>query len=408
MCKHFEKCGNCQYLDTPYAKQLQIKTEIVKEYLSDFDCKVLPCLPSSAFSYRNKAHLVFAQGREGVYTGFFNDVTHAVVDVASCKLHGEWFATVSKVLRDWAHDMRLTAFEPWTGKGILRFAAARCLGKNLMLTIVATTDKVKGLTNLLERLQKEFSEVSLYLNVNKRKDCLVLDEGNFRFVGGEKKLKGEIMGVKFELSPDSFFQVNVEVMCKAYEQILREISQSGRGTVVDLFSGIGITSALFAKAGMSVYSIEMNSDAVNDAAQIAKINGVEHLITQMQGDATEEFSKIRQLISDRSKQKSETQRENSNQITQDCPNENRQRYETKSNEKVALFVDPPRKGLGKKLSKEIAKFGADKIVYLSCNAASLAQDLEELTASYSLALLQPFDMFPMTSHVETLILLCRK
>ena len=373
LCPYFGMCGNCNILDMNYEAQLIEKSKLVKRKLFNVEnINVEPCIGGEPFAYRNKLHLVFNEDRNKLTLGFFDEETHKVVEVKKCLLHGDWFVKVSKIILQWAREHNFHAYKPWAGKGLLRFAVVRKIGDEIMVTLVATNGRISGMNGLLKQLQEEFKNVSLYVNVNNGRSSEVFGE-KFMFVGGNEKLSGEICGVKYELGPNSFFQINEGITEKIYGKVSEIIKDSDAGTVIDCFSGIGITSALFAKAGKKVVSVEIVGKAVEDAKKLAEINGVKDKITALCGDAEKVLPKIR--------------------------------YEGET----VFFIDPPRRGLGEKVCASVVKFAPREIIYLSCNPETLAYDLEVFTKNgYAVNLVQPYDMFPQTKHVETLVLMTRR
>ncbi len=371
LCPYFAECGSCSMLDTPYSAQLDAKTKFVRECLKNIGESVSDCIGIAQFGCRNKTHLAFTEENRRPAVGFFNDRTHKVVPVKSCLMHGEWFPSLCSSLSGWADKYRLSVYKPWLGKGLLRFAVARHIGDTLMLTVVAT-DRVRHLDKLYSELTKIYPKVVLYQNINTARDSAVFSE-RFSHIAGDKKLSGELLGVKFLLSPNSFFQVNEAVASRIYADVLNAVKKTGASTVVDAYSGIGITSMLFAGSGSHVISIELEPRAVEDARELARINGLFDKIKFICGDCAEVLPKLRADTKD-----------------------------------VIFFVDPPRRGLRYDVCRSIIRFSPQNIIYLSCNPETLADDLRHfLHAGYSVRHVQPYDMFPNTCHVECVVLMSR-
>jgi 23S rRNA (uracil1939-C5)-methyltransferase len=374
LCPYISECGSCQMLDKPYTAQLNTKTRIVSESLAHAGIKanVNLCVGIAQFGCRNKTHLAFTELNRHPAVGFFNDRTHKVVPVKSCPMHGDWFASLAATLAGWADAYRLDAYKPWFGKGLLRFAVARHIGDTLMLTVVAT-DRVKHLDKLYNELTKIFPNVVLYQNINTARDSAVFSD-RFTHVAGNKKLAGELLGVKFLLSPNSFFQVNEAVAARIYTDVLDAVKKTGASTVVDAYSGIGVTSMLFAGAGSSVISVELEPRAVEDAKELSRINDLSDKIKFICGDCAEVLPKLRGVAAD-----------------------------------SVFFVDPPRRGLGHDVCRTIIRFSPKNIIYLSCNPETLADDLRQFAgAGYTVNSVQPYDMFPNTGHVECVVLMSRE
>ena len=371
VCPYFPRCGGCACREIPYAKQLTNKTAYIGKLLAPFGVKPAACAGGAAAECRNKVHLAFAQVDGAVRAGFFDAVTHRVVPVAECPMHGEWYGRLVRVMESWAAECRIRPYEPRTGKGSLRFVAARYLGGRLMATVVSHEPRLPGLDKLHRMLEAQFGTVVLWFNVNDRRDSAVFSR-EFRHIAGPKKLLGEMLGVRFELSPDAFFQVNTEMAQRLYSRILELTKQVAPEAVVDAYSGIGITSMLFAKAGMKVISVEQVRSAVEDARAMAKRNGLSDRVRAMCGDCAKVLPGLR------------------------VP------------EKTLFFVDPPRRGLGEGVCRTILRFAPQYILYLSCGPEALAEDLKRLEkGGYKVKLAEPYDLFPHTEHVETIVLLER-
>lgn len=367
-CKYFPECGNCNLLHQNYEYQLGLKTKRINKIASKYKCYSQKCIPSLSHGSRNKAHFTFLNVGRKVALGFFNEETHEVVPIKSCAMQCGNFALAIEVVTAWANEERLSVYNPKNGSGLLRFAVCRIFENRIMVTIVAT-EKLRSLDKLYLKLTEKFSEVTLYQNVNFAKSNEVFSD-EFIFVDGAKKLHGSLLGVEFDLGANSFYQVNDYITSKIYTAVLNEIKESDCDVVIDAYSGIGITSALFAKSGKKVISIEIVKKAVEDAKEIASKNGVYDKIKFIAADCVKILPKLK--------------------------------YEGKA----VFFVDPPRKGLGSSVCKTIIGFAPEVILYLSCNPESLNRDLEILVKSgYKLNSVTPYDMFPNTKHVETLCVL---
>lgn len=371
-CRNFLSCGNCAFLHLNYDEQLKLKKNVVKEAVEPYYMKTADVVSTGEFAYRNKAHLAFAEKNRKLILGFFDDVTRAVIPASGCLLHGEWFSVASKIILEWARERSFHAYNPRTGKGLLRFALLRRLGNNLMLMLVVNGGRLSGTDGLYEKLCDKFDKVSLYTCENKTAGSGVLT-GKIRYVAGEERLNGEMLGVKFGLSPDSFFQVNERMAERIYSDVLEIINGSEAKNVVDCFSGIGITTALFARSGKRVISIEITPSAVRDAKKIGAINDLSTGISYLCGDVGRKLAEIRNA------------------------------------EDSVFFVDPPRSGLGEKTVLTITNFSPKEVVYLSCGPKALKEDVKTfIDNGYKIVSVTPYDLFPQTSHIETLVVLSHK
>ena len=370
-CPYANVCGNCNLLHCSYDAQKRIKVQRFDDDLKEAGIKADNFISSSQFEYRNKVHLAFSESGRQTVVGFFNEENHNVIPVKECLLHGEWFKKLAAILTKWASENHITAFKPWAQTGVLRFAVCRHFNNNIMVTIVAR-ENIRFMDKLYSALDKAFDEVSLYLNINTQNNSKVFSD-KFIFINGKRKLHGNILGIDFYLSPNSFFQVNEEIASEIYSAVLEKISSLNADRIVDAYSGIGITSLLFASRGYNVTSIEIVPKAVDDAKELAELNNLKDNIKFICGDCNNILPKL--------------------DVT----------------ENTVFFVDPPRKGLGKNVSESIIRFKPKHIIYLSCDPTSLGCDLMLLQkGGYSVQSTVLFDMFPNTKHVEGLVVLSKK
>lgn len=379
-CKYFNICGGCTLLNVDYEKQLKQKQQQVVDAFAEFG--LAPNVEKTIgmyfpYKYRNKVHLAIRDVKGEAQVGFFEENSNKIVDVDNCLLHDVWVKQLIEITRSFIHKFKIKPYNKRKNEGTLKYVVARKLGNEIMVTMVVTTQAFPGRDWFFDELVKVYKNVSFYLNINTRTDNAVFDE-EFVHKAGFKKLRGEMLGVKFELSPNSFFQINTQITEKIYKRIFEELQINDKSIILDLYSGIGITSLVFAKNGANVVSIESIPEAVNDAKNLIKLNKCENKITPMLG-------KCEVLI---------------NRINY------RKLY--KEGGVVSVFLDPPRIGAQVTVLEEINKLNPYRLVYLSCNPKTLARDLKVLTDyGFKIEIVQPFDMFPHTAHVETLVVLSK-
>ena len=366
-CKYASRCGGCSYLDKTIEEQLQDKTNYIKELFKDIGCKVEDCVGDYyPFKYRNKIHLAFGELKGKTIIGFYEEGSTKITDIDSCHLFGDWATKLIAILREYISRFKIRPYNKF-GEGIIRYAHARCISNKLQLTLVVTTDNFAGRDWLYNRLLKDFSEVSFYLNINRRTDHAVFDK-NFKFVKGNKFLNFTMGGVKVSLSPNSFLQVNLSVAEKMYKTAIQMLNINESITVIDLYSGIGITSIMFASIAKKVISIEEVASAVDNAKFMTKLNAVNNVIC-LCGKCEKEITKIK--------------------------NEN----------DTVVFVDPARAGLEKDVIGAIKQFSPRKIVYMSCNPETCLRDIKLLINGnkYMVNAIKPFNMFAFCDHIELLV-----
>lgn len=372
-CGYSTRCGGCENLDKSIECQLTEKTNIIKELFSKIkNVKVEECVGSFyPYKYRNKVHLAFGELKGKTIIGFFEEHSTKITDIDNCLLFGDWLRTLVAILREYVSRFKIRPYNR-TGQGIIRYAHARCIDNKLQLTLVVTTDNFAGRDWLYNRLTQSFALVSLYININRRTDRAVFDK-QFKFIKGSKYLPFQICGVDVSITPSSFLQVNLDVAEKMYKEAVNLLDIHEDTTVVDLYSGIGVTSIMFSRLARDVLSIEEVSGAVENAKYMAKINGVKN-IYQMCGKCEKEISKI------------------------------------KPTSDMVVFVDPARAGLNDSVIRAILNLKPRKIVYMSCNPETCVNDIIKLLNdnNYKTIDIKPYNMFPYTKHIETLVCLQRQ
>lgn len=373
ICKYSERCGGCVGIDKPIEEELLSKTNEIKELFSAFqDSIVNDCIGEYyPLKYRNKIHLAFGELKGKTLIGFFEEHSTKITDVDACILFGDWASTLISILREFVSRFKIRPYNRF-GEGIIRYAHARHIDGRLQLTLVVTTDNFAGREWLYHKLISHFKEVSLYLNINRRTDRAVFDS-RFKFIKGSKYLEFSTCGVQVSLSPNSFLQVNTKIAEKMYKSALKQLEITNNTTVVDLYSGIGITSVMFANKCKEVISIEEVESAVENAKFMAKLNNVKNII-HLCGKCEVQVAKIRPA------------------------------------EDMVVFVDPARLGMEKSLIDALIKLNPRKIVYMSCNPDTCVGDIKYLVdkSNYNLIEVTPYNMFPYTKHVEILACLQRQ
>ncbi|MBE5735570.1 MAG: 23S rRNA (uracil(1939)-C(5))-methyltransferase RlmD [Clostridiales bacterium] len=373
-CKYDKYCGGCSLLAVEYDKQLQLKTEEVKKIFQKNDiCCDIPttCGMFFPYRYRNKIHLAFKKLKGKTLVGFFEEGSSKITDIDDCLLQGKWVSKLVSIVKSYVSKYKIEPYDNITKSGILRYVVARVIDDSIMLTVVATTRNFPGREYLYAKLCDNFKKVSFYINVNKRTDKLVFDNNNMFFVKGEKYIGSSMLGVKYNIAPNSFLQVNLEICKMMYQKAIELLDLNTDDNVLDLYSGIGITTMLFAKKCKSVLSIEYGTDATKMAEKNAKLNDINNVEI-----LTGECGKVLQKI------------------------------DVKKYNKI--FLDPARLGMENETISRILDSDAKRIVYMSCDPNTLARDVAKLLVKYEIKYIQTYDMFPHTNHVETLVCLDKK
>lgn len=381
LCPHFRKCGGCDMQHIAYDRQLEIKRENVANCLrkiAGVDVAVSPVVPSNdIYYYRNKAQFPIFEKDGKVCLGFFKEKTHDFVEIKKCYLISDWCDQFCKVFLKVANNLKLSCYNEKTNKGLLRHLVLRKLNDTVSVTVVVNSTKF----DYTQKFVKEFAKIgikfSFYVSYNTKRTNVIMY--NAQHLYGEKDIESEILGVKTFVNPLSFMQINDYIRDLIYSKVRDIVGASKSKVVIDAYSGVGVTSNIIAQSVDKIYGIEIVPEAVKNANQLAQINGNSDKIINICGDSGVELSKLAQELNAQIPQKGD----------------------------FAVILDPPRKGCDTAVMQGLLKARPNTIIYISCNPATLARDLAFLKADYSITLVQPYDMFPQTSHVETLVCLER-
>ena len=370
VCPVFKRCGGCQLQHLSYDAQLELKTGIVKNNLkkiAGYEGEVLPCEKSEkVYKYRNKMQLPV--GVNGL--GFYANNSHDIVPISTCPLHDEWGTEVIRIVHEYIKIYNITCYNEATKKGEIRHIVARYMQGKLMLVIVTTLNELSHTDFLINQLTRCFSEFSLYHNKNNSSSNVIMGE-KFTLLYGKGEQDLNVSGVEYSVSPMSFMQINFDVQNKIYDKVASLCSECDY--IIDAYSGAGLLSSIIAKKCKQVYGIEIVQSATENANKLKNINKIDNL-TNINGDCAVELPKLIASLSGRG----------------------------------IVVLDPPRKGCDEKVLNAINSSLPEKVIYISCNSATLARDVSILSKEYKLTYVQPYDMFPQTKHVETLVCLERK
>ena len=382
-CPYFYKCGGCGLQHMDYRAELEYKQKKVEDCmtrLGGFDASgiMTPIVPSEkVYRYRNKVQMPI--GTDGI--GFYRRNSHDVIPMTDCLLQSENAREISAAVKEWKDRFGVAAYDEKSGKGELRHIYTREADGGELIVIVTANDKLPHAVELVETLsavgkRNNFKIAGIIQNVNSKRTNVVLGDKNIVLCGCDKTW--DILGgTKFEISPNSFYQVNKSQTVRLYNIAAKAAGLRGGETVWDLYCGIG-TIGLFcaksAKAAKAIVGIECVPQAVENAERNAEINGA---------------ANAKYYCGTAEKTAERAVKEN------DRPD--------------VVFLDPPRKGCDESLLDTVAEVAPNKIVYISCKPSTLARDIKYLiTKGYTPKKITPVDMFPRTPHVETVVLLCRK
>lgn len=388
-CVHFRQCGGCSLQHIQYLEQLNIKKEsLIKTFKrnTSFDVEIKDVIfGKQEFYYRNKVQLPVGKAKNFIIVGFYKPESHCIVPLKECLLQGEWAQKFIDAFLDYADECNIENYDETTYNGILRHLVLRKVGNTVSVVVVINKDILPQKNTLIKHLKRVCIPFNLHLNINKNKNNVILGD-KFILLHGEEEITAKVCNTIIKLSPQSFLQINDEMLEILYDNVKARLDKDN-DIVIDVYSGIGIMTNIIAEKAKKVFGIEIVKEAVENANKLAELNGNREKITNICGDAGKELPKLIQKIKE-------------NYITTN------QDFNVK--EKITIIIDPPRKGIDKGVIEGINSSNADKIIYISCNPATLTRDLELLKDNYIINEVLPHDMFPQTPHIETLVCLTKK
>ena len=279
VCPYAKKCGGCQYQGVPYSAQLKKKQNQVQGLLKKFG-NVKPVIGmKDPYFYRNKVHAVFDRDRKGnIISGIYEAGTHRVVSIEQCLIEDKKSQEIIRTIRGMLKSFKIKTYDEDTGYGLLRHVLVRrgfSTGE-VMVVLVVASPIFPSKNNFVKALRKEHPEITtVVLNVNDRQTSMVLGDRNI-VLYGPGFIKDCLMGLSFRISPSSFYQVNPVQTKKLYETALEYADLKGNETVWDLYCGIGTISLFLAQKAGKVYGVEIVPQAIDDARQNAKLNGIKN------------------------------------------------------------------------------------------------------------------------------------
>lgn len=374
-CSVFPKCGGCSMQSVSYEAQLRYKENKVLEALRRIggfkDASISSVTGSKPFyNYRNKAQFPVTPTKEGLCSGFYAPNSHRVIPVDFCALQDERSNALSSLVTAWANENKISGYDEKTGKGLLRRICVRC-GKDEAVLVLVTKKALPHTDKLIEKIKAEFSYVKgIVQNFNSSPSNNIYGDKD-EVLFGVPYIFDYIGDIKYKIHYKSFYQVNPYTTKLLYEKALSLTGCNKEKTVFDLYCGSGTISLFLAKKAKQVIGIEIVEDAVKNAKENAVLNNIDNALFYC-GEA--EMVAPR-LIKEGTKA--------------DC-----------------VVLDPPRKGCDETLLHAIGDMLPSRIVYVSCDCATMARDAKRLSEyGYTLTEVHVFDQFPQTCHVESVALL---
>ena len=403
VCPVARQCGGCQIQQMSYSAQLKYKQKLVRDNLARIggitDCEVLPVIGmENPFNYRNKAQYPVGRNKDGkVVIGFYAGRTHSIVDYTQCAIGAPENAQILEKIRTFINENNISVYDEQSHKGLIRHILIRT-GKHtgqIMVCLIINGKTLPHADKLADCLKDISGMSSIMININKERTNVILGS-ECSVIWGNSYIEDSICGIMFRISPLSFFQVNPVQTEKLYRKALEYAELTGNETVWDLYCGIGTISLLMATKARKVYGVEIE-DAKNNALRNS-LNNAEFFV----GKAEEVVPRIYDEDMKKAENEPVDSKESSG-LSYSASVESVMRINPD-----VVVVDPPRKGCDETLLDTIVKMNPKRIVYVSCDSATLARDLKYLAANgYEIARVQPVDQFAHTVHIETVILLSR-
>ena len=390
-CPVARQCGGCQIQELSYEAQLAFKNKKVRgnlERIGGFLPELLDeimepiCGMDEPFYYRNKAQFPIGTDREGkIVTGFYAGRTHQIIPNTDCALGVPVNQDILQIILDYMNECHVTAYNEETGRGLVRHVLIRYgfKTKEIMVCLVINGDNLPYSEKLVDKLTQIEGMTSITYSVNRENTNVIMGK-EIGVLWGQGYITDYIGDIKYQISPLSFFQVNPAQTEKLYGLALEYADLKGEETVWDLYCGIGTISLFLAQKAEKVYGVEIVPQAIEDAKNNAKINAIENA----------EFfvGKAEEVLPDYYAQ-----------------------YEREHGKKAyadVIVVDPPRKGCDETLLQTMVQMRPERIVYVSCDSATLARDLKYLCENgYEMTRCRAVDQFPQSVHVETVVLLVK-
>ena len=378
-CPVAKLCGGCDFWHMDYEEESRLKAQRVRTCLNRMGGEQLEEVPILAaptcYGYRNKAQYPVAAQKGKAYAGFFRAGTHQVVENKRCRILPEETDRVKDLVMDYVNQFRISVYDETNHKGLLRHIYVRrgVVSGQILVCLVCNGDRLPKVPELLKRLRTIPGYITLVLSVNTKKGNAVLGD-QFITLDGPGYIEDTLCGLTFRLSPRSFYQVNHHQAQRLYEAAISQAEITKEDLVLDLYCGVGTITLAMASAAGKVIGVEVIPQAVEDAKDNAKRNGIENA-EFFCGDAGQAALEL----------------------------------EKQGIRPDVAVVDPPRKGLNADTIEALSRMAPRRIVYVSCDPATLARDVALLKEKgYAVKNAMAADLFPRCAHVESIVCLTRK
>ena len=395
VCPVARQCGGCQIQEMDYQAQLRFKQELVKNnierigHISDY--QMMPVIGmDEPFHYRNKAQYPVGMDKDGnIVMGFFAGRTHHIIDNTDCALGAKINSRILGIIKEYMQDNKIKPYDEDKHAGTVRHILIRngYHTDQIMVCLVINAESIKNGDDLVKRLKDIDGMTSIMININRNKTNVILGD-TCKTLWGKSYIEDYICDIRYQISPLSFYQVNPKQTEKLYSKALEYAGLTGNETVWDLYCGIGTISLFMAAKARKVYGVEIVPQAIEDAKNNARLNNIDNAEFFV-GKAEEVVPAFYEELSRKAANGDEEAKRG---IHPDV-----------------VVVDPPRKGCEETLLETVVKMSPKRMVYVSCDSATLARDLKFMEEhGYKVEKVQAVDQFGNTVHVETVVKLSLK
>lgn len=380
-CSYYGRCGGCQLQHIDYEEQLNQKRLLVEEAFNRYyDGDTSDIIINNTIGmevpwyYRNKTQLPVRHDGEKVVTGMYAKDSNRLVFIDECLIESKLISNAMREILSFLTKANIDIYNPKFRQGSLRYIVLRGFedSKEIQATFVLMHED-KRLTGILKDVLKIKNVVSVFYTINSDPKSIEIISSSVNLIAGKEKIDGKLGKLEFTISPDSFFQLNSKQTIKLYDEVKKVACLTGKEKIIDLYCGIGSIGLYLADSAASVYGVDNNKANILNAKEFAKDNGI--------NNAQFYYGNI-------------------------LPN--LEKFSNEGYKADVLVVDPPRRGMELQVLNYLQKSKIKKIIYVSCNPATLAKNINHLQRNYKVIYIQPVDMFPNTANVECVVCLERR
>lgn len=368
ICKQYGRCGGCQIMHLNYPSQLTFKKKMVEETFKrighiEIEAEDIYGM-AEPYYYRNKVQIPFGMKDKKVICGFYKQKTHDIIPLDECYIEPKLATEIVRFVKNICNELKIDAVSDGYKYGCMRHVLIRKNSQEeYMVVLITKQEKINREKELVEKIVKRYPQVkSIIQNINRENNNVILGD-KYRVIYGDEVLIETLCDLKFEMGHKSFFQTNHTQTEKLYYKALEYLNPNKDDVIIDAYCGVGTISLLIAKNARKVYGIEIVPEAIENAKKNAKLNKINNA----------EFI---------------------------CGPSEKEIFKFKDEKINAIVCDPPRKGLDRVMVEALLEKEVDKIVYVSCDVATLARDANLLSEKYNVESLAVVDMFPWTVSTE--------